>query len=72
MSADARPRGEEAAHAPFRVPILHRLGVMLLDMGRPADARAAFSRVIALGPSADPQTVREAAARLEALDAVSV
>ncbi len=51
---------------------LHRLGVMLLDMGRPADARATFSRVIALGPSADQQTVREAAAQLEALDAVSI
>ncbi|MEW2287811.1 helix-turn-helix domain-containing protein [Streptomyces sp. NPDC047841] len=51
---------------------LHRLGVMLLETGRTADARAVFARVIALGPSADPRVVREAAARLEALDAVTL
>jgi transcriptional regulator with XRE-family HTH domain/tetratricopeptide (TPR) repeat protein len=47
---------------------LYRLGTMLLGMRRPADARAVFARVVALGPSADPGSARDAASRLDALD----
>ncbi|MEU1055312.1 tetratricopeptide repeat protein [Streptomyces sp. NPDC005876] len=48
---------------------LHRLGHLLLALGREAEAREAFSRVVALGPYADPRAAREAAERIEAADA---
>ncbi|MFF9815036.1 ATP-binding protein [Streptomyces sp. NPDC014006] len=40
------------------------LGDVLLDAGRAAEAREAFTRCIALGPDADPQRVAEARSRL--------
>lgn len=44
------------------------LGDVLLDAGRDADAREAFTRCVALGPDSDPQRVAEAHSRLARLD----
>ncbi|MFE2048200.1 ATP-binding protein [Streptomyces sp. NPDC059459] len=43
------------------------LGTVLLDAGRPAEAVAVYSRVLSLGPDADPRTVSEARERLDEL-----
>lgn len=50
---------------------LNALGGMLLDLGRTSEAREAYARIVSLGPYADPQTVREAITRLDAIDAVA-
>ncbi|MFH9659662.1 ATP-binding protein [Streptomyces sp. NPDC017248] len=47
---------------------LRALGDVLLDTGRAAEAREAFTRCIALGPGADPRRVAEARSRLARLD----
>ncbi|MET8566179.1 tetratricopeptide repeat protein [Streptomyces flaveolus] len=44
------------------------LGDVLLEAARPAEAREAFTRCVALGSDADPQRVAEARARLARLD----
>ncbi|KOG58691.1 ATP-binding protein [Streptomyces flaveolus] len=44
------------------------LGDVLLKAGRPAEAREAFTRCVALGSDADPQRVAEARSRLARLD----
>ncbi|MEV5149857.1 tetratricopeptide repeat protein [Streptomyces sp. NPDC052727] len=44
------------------------LGDLLLEAGRPAEAREAFTRCVALGSDADPQRVAEARSRLARLD----
>ncbi|MFE5243048.1 MULTISPECIES: ATP-binding protein [unclassified Streptomyces] len=43
------------------------LGGVLLDAGRPEEAREVYSRLLALGPDADRRTKAEARARLEEL-----
>ncbi|MFB0619598.1 tetratricopeptide repeat protein [Streptomyces sp. AGS-58] len=48
---------------------LNKLGGVLLGTGRTAEARDVFARIISLGPYADPRTAREAAVRLDSLDA---
>ncbi|MFF9090930.1 ATP-binding protein [Streptomyces sp. NPDC014991] len=48
---------------------LDKLGRVLLGMGRTAEAREVFARIISLGPYADPRTAREAAVQLDAIDA---
>ncbi|MGW1818773.1 ATP-binding protein [Streptomyces sp. NPDC002125] len=45
------------------------LGGVLLDAGRPEEAREVYSRLLALGPDADRRTMAEARARLEELGA---
>ncbi|WP_299534240.1 tetratricopeptide repeat protein [uncultured Streptomyces sp.] len=42
------------------------LGTVLLAAGRPEEAREAYTRVLALGPEADPRAVTEAGERLAA------
>ncbi|MDQ0904920.1 tetratricopeptide (TPR) repeat protein/transcriptional regulator with XRE-family HTH domain [Streptomyces canus] len=48
---------------------LRRLGELLLGMGRTVEAREALSRLVSLGPYADPDAAREAAALIASLDA---
>ncbi|MFD0395860.1 tetratricopeptide repeat protein [Streptomyces nogalater] len=47
---------------------LRSLGDVLLDAGRVAEAREAFTRCIAVGPGADPEHVARARSRLARLD----
>ncbi|MET9595434.1 helix-turn-helix domain-containing protein [Streptomyces sp. NPDC006516] len=49
---------------------LTSMGRILLDVGRTAEARELFARVVSLGPYADPQVVREATAHLGSIGAV--
>ncbi|MEU5139434.1 helix-turn-helix domain-containing protein [Streptomyces sp. NPDC021139] len=44
---------------------LARLGKMLLGMGRVTETRDVYVRIVALGPHADPDVARHAAARLD-------
>jgi tetratricopeptide (TPR) repeat protein/transcriptional regulator with XRE-family HTH domain len=61
LSSESGNSGLESRH-------LNRLGHTLLGMSREAEAREVFSRIVALGPYADPRVAREAAARIESVD----
>ncbi|GAB2997120.1 XRE family transcriptional regulator [Streptomyces pseudoechinosporeus] len=51
---------------------LDKLGRILLGMGRTAEAREVFARIVSLGPYAEPRIAREAAARLGSRDARAI